>query len=397
MTQPARLPGNEADRLAALRRLEVLDSAPEPAFEALVRAASLVCGTPISLISLVDADRQWFKANIGLPGASETPRDIAFCAHAVLDSEVFEVADATQDSRFAQNPLVTSSPDIRFYAGMPLTMSDGHRVGTLCVIDRVPRELSATQREVLQCLGVAAAKALETRRALIQEEHYRALTEMSPLGVFSTNAKGAFTYTNERWQQIHGMPAVRALDDGWSDALHPEDRKAVIEYWQRCGRLQAEFNKEFRLRRSDGTVHMVRARARPVLDDLGRTQSYVGSVEDITESRALLDRLSASQDEVRALYESTPALLHSVDPAGLLLTVSDRWLSTLGYTRSEVIGKPSFLFLTEASRQHAKALGWPMMLAEGHVSRLPYLSRPGWFLTTFLNNSGRLACQSLRA
>lgn len=167
--QVAPLPPDEARRLDALQRLDILDTDAEAEFDALVQAASLVCQAPISLISLVDAHRQWFKARHGLD-ARETSRDVAFCAHAILDSEVLEVADATQDARFHDNPLVTQAPDIRFYAGVPLTLGDGSRVGTLCVIDRVPRRLTAQQREILRHLGLAAAHALEGRRALKREQ-----------------------------------------------------------------------------------------------------------------------------------------------------------------------------------------------------------------------------------
>jgi diguanylate cyclase (GGDEF)-like protein/PAS domain S-box-containing protein len=157
---------NETESLDALRALEVLDSAPEAEFEALVKVATIVCGVPISLISLIDVDRQWFKANEGLSGVTETPRELAFCAHAVLGDDLFEVPDATQDDRFADNPLVAGQPDIRFYAGAPLILSDGVRVGTLCVIDRQPRTLNETQRNVLKELSVAAARALEGRLAM---------------------------------------------------------------------------------------------------------------------------------------------------------------------------------------------------------------------------------------
>ena len=150
------LPADEERRLAALHRLEVLDSDAEAEFDALTQAASLVCQAPISLISLVDAHRQWFKSRQGLE-TPETPRDLAFCAHAILDGDVFEVPDTTRDLRFHDNPLVTQAPDIRFYAGVPLTLGDGSRVGTLCVIDRVPRQLTAQQRE-------SAAAQAEVRR-----------------------------------------------------------------------------------------------------------------------------------------------------------------------------------------------------------------------------------------
>jgi len=161
----APIPMDEIFRLGALRDLDVLDTAPEPEFDALVKAAALICGTPISLVSLVDQKRQWFKANNGLPGATETPRDFAFCAHAVLGDSLMEVPDATIDPRFADNPLVTGGPDIRFYAGAPLRLSTGAQVGTLCVIDREARTLTPVQREALSCLAEAAVRALEGRRA----------------------------------------------------------------------------------------------------------------------------------------------------------------------------------------------------------------------------------------
>ena len=148
--QPAEDRHNEAASLEALRSLEVLDTAHEAEFSALVQAASLACGAPISLISLVDADRQWFKANVGLPEASETPREVSFCAHAVLGDGLFVVPDACLDPRFADNPLVIGNPNIRFYAGAPIVVGGGHRIGTLCVIDRRPRELDASQRAILQ-------------------------------------------------------------------------------------------------------------------------------------------------------------------------------------------------------------------------------------------------------
>lgn len=166
--QAAPLPPNEFKRIAALQTLEVLDTPAEAEFDALVNAAAAVCDAPIALVSLVDTDRQWFKANHGLEGATQTPRDIAFCAHAILQDGLFEVPDATLDSRFADNPLVTSGPDIRFYAGAPVRLSNGHCVGTLCVIDREPRSLNERQREVLRCLAQATAQAMEGRLALKQ-------------------------------------------------------------------------------------------------------------------------------------------------------------------------------------------------------------------------------------
>jgi diguanylate cyclase (GGDEF)-like protein/PAS domain S-box-containing protein len=285
--QSAPLPPDEAARQQALHDLDVLDSAPEAKFQALAEIASLVCGTPVSLLSLVDGSRQWFKANVGLDGVSETPRELAFCAHAILGDDLFEVPDATADPRFADNPLVTGAPDIRFYAGAPLTLSNGHTVGTLCVIDRQARQLTPSQRQTLRLLADVAVLALETRRiarqAVLSQAQFRSLSEAAPLGVFSTDAAGGCTYNNARWQTIFGLSLADSLGHGWTRTLHPEDKGAVFAAWQQATRDRSDFDMTFRVRRDDGTELNVRAVARPVVGEDGQIAGFVGSVEDITD------------------------------------------------------------------------------------------------------------------
>jgi signal transduction histidine kinase len=155
------IPESEAKRLAALRGLGILDSPPEAEFDDIVQIASAVCGVPIALITLVDEHRQWFKAKVGID-ATETARDIAFCAHAILDDEVFVVHDAREDERFADNPLVTGGPGVQFYAGAPLTLPSGDRVGTLCLIDAIPRAFTDEMRKTL----LALKRQVESQLAL---------------------------------------------------------------------------------------------------------------------------------------------------------------------------------------------------------------------------------------
>src|ERR1700731_2987948 len=158
-------PVNEEGRIAALEKYAILDTDPEQSFDDLTLLASFVCKTPIALISLVDEDRQWFKSRGGID-ASDTPRDIAFCSTAILQSDVFVVPDALLDERFRDNPLVSSHPHIRFDAGAPLINEDGYALGTLCVVDRTPREFGADQKEALQALGRLVLAQLEFRRNL---------------------------------------------------------------------------------------------------------------------------------------------------------------------------------------------------------------------------------------
>jgi two-component system NtrC family sensor kinase len=163
MTMRAPIPKNEKKRLKVLWQYEVLDTVPEEIFDDLTELAARICEAPIALISLVDEERQWFKSKVGV-SLSETSRDISFCAHTITQSDLFVVPDTTLDPRFAKNPLVVSEPRIRFYAGAPLITPDGYALGTLCILDKNPRELRADQKQALRILARHVVSQLELRR-----------------------------------------------------------------------------------------------------------------------------------------------------------------------------------------------------------------------------------------
>lgn len=347
----APLPENEVDRLGALHELRVLDTHAEVEFDALVQAAALVCNVPISLISLVDAERQWFKANVGLPGATETPRDLAFCAYAIHGEEIFEVEDATQDDRFSDNPLVLSNPNIRFYAGAPLRLSNGANVGTLCVIDSKPHKLDEKQRSILSSLAKAAVKALEARRALLDEQRtiqrmsrmslellnsewrFRALSEASPLGIFSTDLNGKCTYTNNQWQDIYGLSFEESLGDGWQAGLHPDDIEKVFSEWRAKALLGVEFDMEFRTQHKSGAIRHVHARAKPIVSFDQAISGFVGTVEDITEQQKLRIENSALLNTIRAKF-----IMSITNARGDIVEVNDSFCEISQYSREELIG-----------------------------------------------------------
>jgi len=184
--QTSDLPPDESVRLQTLRALNVLDTSHEERFDRLTRLAKRLFGVPIALVSLVDVDRQWFKSCVGLP-VRETSRDISFCGHAILGTDIMLVRDALADPRFSDNPMVTGAPGIRFYAGCPLTMANGSRVGTLCLIDVVPRDLSEEDRELLRDL----ARMAEQELAAVHLATMDALTGLSNRRGFEALAQHA--------------------------------------------------------------------------------------------------------------------------------------------------------------------------------------------------------------
>ncbi len=227
----APLPPTEAARLAALRSLDIVDTAPEEAFDDLAALAASICQTPLAFISLVEEDRQWFKSRVGWTAASETPRDVSFCGHAILRPDLLIVPDAAADARFADSPLVSGDPLIRFYAGAPLTTPDGHALGTLCVIDHRPRDLTADQAQALRILGRQATALILMRRGLAEltrstEERRRAddalreeknrlavMLDYLPVMIYGLDAGGRFCLWNRECERVLGYRREEVF--GW--------------------------------------------------------------------------------------------------------------------------------------------------------------------------------------
>ena len=332
----ADLPANEAERLRSLRELEQLDTPADQVLDAITNLAASICGVPIALISLVDESRQWFKSAVGL-GAKETPRELAFCAHAILTPTVLmEVQDAAEDPRFHDNPLVTGEPRIRFYAGMPLTDDGGLGLGTLCVIDRAPRQLSQQQAKQLRDLASIAVHLLQTTRtrhtlgevstALRRAEaQFRLMFENAPIGMTLFGLDGRFIRANQQFYRLIGYDESELRDLTFTELTHPNDRAEDLKLARAVlSGLQSHARRRKRYVRKDGSTVHVDVHVSPMSDDSGLKTGFIAQVIDVSAELVAEARLRESEAQLSALIESVPDAIMSVDRQGRLTTFNKR-------------------------------------------------------------------------
>lgn len=307
--QPPKLPPDEPARLDALRSLDVLDAPAEERFDRYTRLARRLFDVPIALVSLVDENRQWFLSRQGLD-APETPRDISFCGHSILDDQILVVEDAARDERFVDNPLVTGDPDIRFYAGFPLPGPGGHRLGTLCIIDKVPRTLSRCDREALHDIGTMVAHEL----AALQMATIDELTGLSNLRGFQVLARQALAACRRSTRPV----ALLAIDlDGFkgiNDTFgHAEGDAALKEF---ASILRAVFRESDAIARPGGDefcVLMTGCDAHDAPIALARLRDAIASRNDTTAQRYTLAFSAGIAGCPAGAPGGLAALLHDAD------------------------------------------------------------------------------------
>ncbi len=285
------LPDNEVRRLRALRELDILDTAPEERFDRLTRIARQVFEVPIALVSLIDANRQWFKSCQGL-SATETPRSISFCGHAILQDDIFHIPDALADARFSDNPLVVGEPFIRFYAGAPLSLAKGERVGTLCIIDRRPRTLEAGQLRILRELADCVQEEFEYLRlreasnvVREQEQRLRALIDHMLDGIVTIDEAGYVETFNPAAESIFGYAAQEVIGRNVS-MLMPEPYRSAHDVYLKhylesgVGRIIGSV-REVQGERKDGSVFPMELSVN-CMETMSRPR-FLGVVRDISQ------------------------------------------------------------------------------------------------------------------
>lgn len=291
--QAAPLPHDEVKRLQALHACALLDTPRNPLLDDLTALAARICDTPIALINLVDRDRQWVKSTYGLEGFSETARDISFCAHAILSQSLLEVTDAAHDVRFHDNPLVLAEPGIRFYAGMPLRDGTGYALGTLCVIDRSPRTLTAAQRESLGSLSRLILPLLEQRRTVealrFSEERLEILSRATDDVMWDWDLALDTLWFSENFDRVFGWSSGHGAQEraSWAGRLHAEDKRRVMMSLRAAIEgSKSLWSCEYRMQGSGG-YRTVFDRGFVVRDDEGRALRMTGCMADLTARREI--------------------------------------------------------------------------------------------------------------
>jgi PAS domain S-box-containing protein len=326
MQQPK---SNYPHRSKKLEEYHILDTLSEPEFDRLTQLAALICETPISLITILTDKKQWFKSKVGLD-IDSTPIEHAFCNHAIRQSDIFEIPDATKDERFAENPLVTSAPDIRFYAGYPLLDKNGFALGTLCVIDKQPRRLTEHQRQALRLL---AQEAMDVIRLRAYKETYEEFFELVPEMLCMVDMQGNFMQVNPAWENVLHYKSEELIGRNVLSLIHPDDIAPTKAALAMLGNGQTVTGFVNRYRSRDGSYRSLEWNSRAV------GKLIFASSKDVTKELKARENMQRSEERYRMLTELVSDYVYAARIEGdqlYLEWVSDNVQRILGYSFEEL-------------------------------------------------------------
>lgn len=406
------MPHTEAGRLKLLHALEVLDTAAEPVFDRLTRLLSSTLGMPIALISLIDSDRQWFKSRVGLD-VRQTPRDISFCTIAIEQEHTMVVQDALNDPRFSSNPLVTSTPHIRFYAGAPIRSIEGYALGTLCAIDSKARVFTDEARQILEDFAGLVSREFQMREAALlsrshithsaaafaaSEARLKTAFALAPTGIAAVAGNGRFLSLNSAFCSIVGYEADELMTLSFQDITHPDDLDSDLNLLRQLTHGEIDrYQLEKRYRHKDGTSVWVDLHVAKLLSVNGDLEYYIATVQNIqrrkeTEaslqalrhgleqrveertaellranemlSHTMLQRLQADRDlrqreaELSAVLEHASDAYVSIDESGAIRAWNRMAETTFGWSRDEALGQSFEKLVIPAAMREAHLAGW---------------------------------------
>jgi len=413
------LPHTEAGRLKLLHALEVLDTAAEPVFDRLTRLLSATLGMPIALISLIDSDRQWFKSRVGLD-VRQTPRDISFCTIAIEQEHTMVVQDALNDPRFSSNPLVTSAPHIRFYAGAPIRSIEGYALGTLCAIDIKARVFTDEAQQILEDFAGLVSREFQMREAALlsrshithsaaafaaSEARLKTAFALAPTGIAAVAGNGRFLSINSAFCSIVGYEADELMTLSFQDITHPDDLDSDLNLLrQLTGGEIDRYQLEKRYRHKDGTSVWVDLHVAKLLSVDGDLEYYIATVQNIqrrkeTEaslqalrhgleqrveertaellranemlSHTMLQRLQADRElrqreaELSAVLEHASDAYVSIDESGAVRAWNRMAETTFGWSRDEALGQSLEKLVIPTAMREARLTAWRQYLVTG--------------------------------
>ena len=334
----------DAARLKALDSFGILDTPSEESFDGIAELAAEICGTPIAVVNLIGDGRQFFKAEVGL-GVRETPLDTSFCQQAILQEDFLYVPDAAKDARFACNPLVTGAPGLRFYAGALLKTAEGHPIGTVCVLDTRPRELTERQRAALRHLARQAMAQLELRRSLREQRdqqrlHNQILESATDFAIIATDRNGHVTRWNVGAERILGWTEAEMLGKPAQVFFTPEDRADRRPETEMALALEhgSAPDERWHLRRN-GERFWANGEMMPLRDEAGAPQGFLKILRDRTRQRESETALHASELRSRSLVEVSPQVVWFGDADGSIRYCNPVWYDYTGLTPGDTSGE----------------------------------------------------------
>lgn len=365
------LPLKEKERLIALKNYQILDTGTEKEFNRITELASLICETPVSLITLLDEKRQWFKSRKGIE-VTETPREVAFCQYTILKEEIFEVEDASIDDRFSDNILVTEDPNVRFYAGYPLVDKNGYALGTLCVLSPEPKLLNESQRKALTLLAQQAIELIMERREKAEASYFDALYQLSDDLICITGLDGTFKKVNPAFEKVLGWSSDELLDKNFLGLVHPDDMASCLEEMEQLGRGQHISNFGTRCLTKWGYYKVLQWTASP---EPG-TSNVFAIVRDITLQSLRDKKVKASENKLRSFFENSQGLMFTHDLEGKFLSVNTTGADMLGYSIAELLTMTLFDLIPEKHHPFLKE----------YLKKIDLEGKDSGLMTTLLKN-----------
>lgn len=325
------VPENENERLKALKNYEILNSLSEEEYDRITALASNICEVPISLVSLLDHDRQWFKSKIGID-IDHTSRELAFCQYTIMDNGLFEINDATLDERFKDNELVTGDPHLRFYAGYPLIDPSGYNLGTLCVLDKKPNSLNAKQKESLRLLSLEVMQLIAERRLKEELRNFEKLFLLSRDLICIAGTDGYFKKINPAFENLLGWSVEEMLKKNLFDLVHPADQNVTEQKMEKLRKGNAIVNFEHRLLTTAGSYKIFQWVVTPEKN----TDNLFAVGRDVTLMRENEEKLAEQEANLRAVFENSQGFITTHDLKGKFLTVNAAGAAILGYSIQEI-------------------------------------------------------------